>query len=68
MSVVIPGAFLTCLPDQKEHVLHTFPEAIVNTPVIMGGWLMALFVSSIAYRSHKNDIQRAKNRKLADNS
>ncbi len=50
-SVVIP-ALLLSLGADKEAVVHSFPEAIANTPAVLLGWLPALIFASIVRCVH----------------
>ena len=57
MSVIIPGILLAMMPNQKHLILNSFPEAIVNGPVILMGWIGALIVSCIgmSFYNKSND-------------
>ncbi|MHC4258277.1 MAG: hypothetical protein ACYSUH_07860 [Planctomycetota bacterium] len=68
MTIFVPSILLSSFPNQKGQILNSFPEAIVNTPVILLGWIQALIVCGIAYRSHIHYIERLQGRKQIDNN
>lgn len=63
ISVVIPGGLLAALPNYKDIILRSFPEAIGVAPYLLLGWIEGLIVCGIAFYFHKKTKSLPKTQK-----